>query len=349
MNAAIRRLLTCLATALVLAACGEGGDQALRADGNAVATPSSQPTDSASLASRPSGPARLLFAGSTGVWLVNLDGTGLRRLHRRGVEEPVAVSADGRRIAFVVGLAGGLWIADVDAGEPKRIYESDLTGPSFTPDGRSLVVTRATGHGLYPYAIGVDGSGLRKLADVEASQVLIRPPGREIAVVRAGTVHTLPLTGGLPTRRLAAPGSFYGLAFSPNGDRIAFAYEDSAGEVARTDLYVSDVDGKDRLRLTQTGDARSPAWSPNGDRILFHRLLDGSVPYEAWVVDTDGTDLRKLIPTAALAPQLSPDGKHLVYVDAAFGLNVARANGSKPETLFKRGQVLSFAFVAAAI
>jgi Tol biopolymer transport system component len=74
-------------------------------------------------------------------------------------------SVDGRRLAFLSAKPAGrpmLW--DRESGEVKTLLErDDVDGLSWSPDGKEIVVSLASGGGLW--LAGSDGSNLRKLGD----------------------------------------------------------------------------------------------------------------------------------------------------------------------------------------
>jgi Tol biopolymer transport system component len=146
----------------------------------------------------------------------------------------------------------------------------------------------------------------------------------------------------------------YGVAFSPDGSRIAYADAFEAG------LRVERVDGRGPDRtLTRQPDS-DPDWSPNGQRLVFARILsyedysqelrikegpatrhlvDGSDP--AWsakgkiafvhsdggiyVIRPDGSGLRR-VAERGTEPDWSPDGRLIVYTGPR-GIRVVRADG----------------------
>ena len=70
---------------------------------------------------------------------------------------------------------------------------------------------------------------------------------------------------------------------SPDGDRIAFVGRSKGG----FDVYVSDLDGRNAIRITQDmGDNEDPSWSPDGLYLLFSSTRSGRS--ELWMATADG-------------------------------------------------------------
>ncbi len=166
-----------------------------------------------------------------------LDRASGRLLHRidglGNVIYHLCVSADGRRLAAVLGGGQGLRVHAPGDGFREvfadRDYGDQSYGCAFAADGR-LVTTNYDGK-LRLYT--PDGDGLRRIA-VQPGQGGKRP---------------------------------FGVAFHPDGDRIAVGFDDSTRVdiVDATDLRL--LHSADTAGITN-GDLSKVAWSRNGSRLL---------------------------------------------------------------------------------
>jgi Tol biopolymer transport system component/DNA-binding winged helix-turn-helix (wHTH) protein len=109
-------------------------------------------------------------------------------------------------------------------------------------------------------------------------------------------------------------------AFSPDGSRIAFAWNGDPGPGAQGfDLYVKALGSETLLRLTQhPSEWISPAWSPDGTQIAFQRVAGADTGI--YVIPALGGPERKLRSTRV--PWLdyptiswSPDGRQIAFSD----------------------------------
>jgi TolB protein len=137
--------------------------------------------------------------------------------------------------------------------------------------------------------------------------------GNNARAVTGGGINLLPALGpngavaftsyrrGKPDLFIQAPGGeakplensgqmATGIAFSPDGKRIAYALAEGEG----TQLYVANADGSSPKRITETpyGINSSPSWSPDGKRIAFVSNRGGSP--QIYVMNADGSNVQRL-------------------------------------------------------
>jgi Tol biopolymer transport system component len=114
-------------------------------------------------------------------------------------------------------------------------------------------------------------------------------------------------TNGSHIRRLAsvghAEGELAGPAWSPDGQKIAFA---AGPRLPRSDIYVMNADGAGVRRLTRDSFSADPDWSPDGKKLVF----DSGAGID--VMNADGRGRRTLIKDLGGgnfgSPAWSPDG-----------------------------------------
>ncbi len=95
--------------------------------------------------------------------------------------------------------------------------------------------------------------------------------------------------------------------------KILFVSEDSlTGEGRR--IYVMDDDGSNITLLSHQPWAGFPRWSPDGKQIVFDRRTEqNSNVSNIFIMNADGTDIRKLTTSDDSYPSFLPDGKSIVF------------------------------------
>lgn len=123
--------------------------------------------------------------------------------------------------------------------------------------------------------------------------------------------------------------SDYDPAWSPDGQKIVFAYNDDGVQ----GLAIMDADGSNLHRITETSVyENAPSWSPDGQLIAFMSKRDGSA--NIYTIRPDGSGLVQL--TAGngdnIEPRWSPDGTQISFSSDREGFDlqiyVMDANGS---------------------
>ena len=221
--------------------------------------------------------------GRSQIWVVNGDGTKLRRLtHGSGDPENPAFSANGKLIAFDSDRRGNfdVYVMRADGSHMRRVTSSpaDEKEPSFSPSGKRIAFTR---HGDI-YVVNANGSGEQQITTDREQGAFAHDP-----------------------------------AFSPNGNEIAFS---SGLNQNNRSIFLVGVDRRNRHLLTNDTpyDDNHPAFSPHGTRVAYdsHPEMEQG-PNDIRVVGAAGKH-KRFLPTGNSdigEPAFSPTGHRIVAAD----------------------------------
>ena len=178
-----------------------------------------------------------------------------------------------------------LWTARSDGSHQRQLTSMPSNFSDWMPDGSGLAFDYFDDIGEHVATIRPDGTGFRQLTFGVGIQEVPRyaPDGRHIV--------------------------FDASALSPDDPTFT------------TDIWVMNADGSHPRQVTQGGFDVEPAYSPDGRYIVFGRIFGPTSPTDiyqqeaVYVVRTDGTGLREVVPpTAELEhPRWSPDGRLLTF------------------------------------
>ena len=187
-----------------------------------------------------------------GIAIVKSDGSGKGRVGASSSAHPAVDGAprwspDGQRIVFETNAAAsGLGIQNIHGQRwtplplPKRLCGG---GPDWSPDGKRIAFVDSCGRGGSIYVVGLDGTGLRKVASAplahdapswvfryaEFDNVRWSPDGRRLLVSASGVfgqnpydaIYFVSPTGGKSTLVLRT--NVTSVSWSPDGKRFAYA------------------------------------------------------------------------------------------------------------------------------
>lgn len=172
-------------------------------------------------------------------------------------------SPDGRRLVFVSDRSGAdnLWIADATGGQARALTQERDTAfvsPEWTPDGRSVVVSRAgevasrrdwASAGELPlYLYSLDGGSGLKVSG-----------GTWLAIARTSS------SGG---------GRYLGATFAPDGTLFAAANRSGMANGSWQVISFDRDTARPRIRTGATGSAMRPMISPDGRHLVYATRLD---------------------------------------------------------------------------
>lgn len=231
-----------------------------------------------------------------------------------------APSVAGATLVFVrKPLKPVVWVAHDNGSGAHRLAAG--TSPRVSPDGRTVVYMKVGGGPSYNPSLMVvaadAGRRSRRLARGwrDSFTFAFSPDSQEIATVlgpELGRRRLVVIDLASGARRTIATGYFYGVSFSPNGERLLYAR--SAGEryPPRSDIYSARLAGGAPRRITDDHRSLYPLWGPKGG-VVFVRMIDaGRRRYgpknELYTMNADGGHRRRLTHThvGALLQGLTP-------------------------------------------
>ena len=239
-------------------------------------------------------------SGDREIYLIDRDGSGLRRLTFNSIFERAARSSpDGTRIAFT-GFANGngdIYTVNIDGTALTRLTTDPARDddPAWADNGKRIVYDRGLSNDCNPCKLRVVN------ADGTRDHELDVGPGNSITP----DIH---------------------------GDRVAFA-NDRSGMFA---IYTAPLDGGHARRITEgaLGWDFQPRWSPSADEILFIRNVANDANNDLYSVQTNAPVLRQLTKTLTVTEfgaTWAPDGSEIVFFASSGGPNrisTLQANGT---------------------
>jgi serine/threonine protein kinase/Tol biopolymer transport system component len=286
----------------------------------------------------------------------NLQGMQISRLTNNGKAGKLAISPDGRYVAWVVrdGEKESLWVRQVATGSDVQVLTPDevaFAGVTFSPDGNYLYFVRSdksTFNYSYLYQMAsLGGTATQIVKDVDTA-VSFSPDGKRISYVRGapdqGLWHLLIASSdGSGERTLASFHSFIASAFiaapawSPDGKNVALAFVEFGSGAHPVLKIVSVADGTGRdLYLPDPGVALGPpVWLPDGQGLLL-TVRNGTpgARGQIWYVSYPGGESSRFTndPTdySTCCLDLTRDGKTLAVMQDNWISDIWVGSSAKP-------------------
>lgn len=265
--------------------------------------------------------------GESALVILNVDGTGKRKLITRMLPERIAEpgwSPDGKTIACTIfntnaGYSSDLVAVNVEDGNvrplsPRKWWNNGRI--AWLRDGSGFVMTASdqpSGATQIWYVSYPGGQARTVTNDLnEYDNVSLTSDSATLVAVQGNNVSNLSIApnGDTSGLKLITPNGFNGYAsqhsWTPDNHIVYTAM--SGGTSA---IWVMDADGKNPRPLTSGMDSHDPVVSPDGHYIVFTAFRDGAT--NLWRIDADGANLKQLTEDHGTFASFTPDGQWIVY------------------------------------
>ena len=284
-----------------------------------------------------------------------LGGTPARVLE--DIDSPVTFSPDQKQMAFTRGSiergTHDLMVANVDGSNVRALAQSpspdrfQAEGPSWSPDGRTILVPANSAKGQLVYAVDATSGAVTKvggtwgfLHDVQwlPGGAAFLATGVDFSGMATPQIWQVAYPSGDRTRVTNDLNSYIGASVSADGRSLATVQTATAAGI-----YLLDTPGREPRRLTGgpglADGTGGVAFMPDG-RIVYTSSASG-LP-QLRIVDADGRNPRQVTSMRgpAQSPWSAPDGKWIYFSSyAAEGQCLFRVapDGSGVEQLTKDG------------
>ena len=159
-------------------------------------------------------------------------------------------------------------------------------------------------------------------------QPLYSPDGKRLlfASDRGGNldIWEIALATGAVRRLTDDPSEDWDPALSPDGKYLLWS-SDRSGHF---EIWIADADGSDPRRVTNDGlDAENPEMTPDGQWITY---TSSNPPRRGlWKIHPDGTGDTQLVKGSIAHPEVSPDGRYVLYHLATRSAQIARVDDGR--------------------
>ncbi|MCE2415739.1 PD40 domain-containing protein [Candidatus Poribacteria bacterium] len=238
---------------------------------------------------------KIVFAsnrdGNWEIYMMNPDGTRQERLtYDRAVDCEPVISPTGNRILFTSNRGGtrDLYLMDVDGRNIRSLFgvsEAYRTEPAWSPDGKRIVYSQRAFGATNIHTARVDGTFIKLVAQLKSAH------------------------SGYPS-------------WSSDGTEMAFVVADEIHWASRQIRFINLESNKQETLFPDDFPRMfQPAYSPVDDKIAFVWFRPAEKQQSLFIVNRDGSYLRRIESLVANTPVWAPFGNELIYAEGVIGSN----------------------------
>lgn len=207
-----------------------------------------------------------------------------------GIIVALGWSPDGKNVIFsseegTKEYKPGIWLYDIERNTPPE-YLSGGYSAAWSPFGDSIAIFEiARESSSWDISLHVHSS------DLSRDEILYQAHGKYI----------------------------YGLSWSPDGQRLVFAFSPE-GRLDAVNIYVLDVASRKITQMTSSGRNLFPVWSPRGNVIAY--VIEESENKSSLYLQNLNNGCGQVVPdlTEVSNPTWSPDGKYIAFIHGLGGV-----------------------------
>ncbi len=302
----------------------------------------------------------LLLVRQNKFYKMSSDGKVVKQLGESADGNPIFISffPDGRKILFEIessSYKNSIWIMDVDGSNRKNLTgDLQVSGrdfPLFFPSEKKILFTTPGSNKGYVafWTIDIDSGNRKKVIEVKSEHEEIRyaisPDGSKILFYGFDLLQNLgPTTLWIVdstgknlmniTKVMNGQGKVTAASFSPDENKILFAFSGNLLGEKWTGLWVTDLDGKNIKKIgkgiTNEYGFSSLKFSSDGKRVFF--ISDGGCLCSAYI-DGAGEE----IVTAAVSDfYFFQNEEKILLLTSQFHLDVINTDGTREKEIRER-------------
>lgn len=270
------------------------------------------------------------------IWMISVIGASLKKLRDDGYD--ASLSHDGSQIVFRDAITRDIWVMNADGGGARMLFKPDegwhFYSPTWFPNGKRIAYVKyRTTNGETAISLEnrdlTGGSPITLLANPNATDFCWGQKGRLIYAVRENPPNSYDSnlwelkydeeTGkpkGSPRRLTDWTGFYFGNPeLTADGSHFVFL-----NGRAQSDVYLAELaDGGNELKNPQrlTLDERVDwpgGWSSDSKTVFLYSDRAGNLDIYKQGVNDHNADPMVTSPEEKWAPQASPDGKWVLYM-----------------------------------
>jgi Tol biopolymer transport system component len=236
----------------------------------------------------------------------------------------LAWTGDGKAVIYAVSpsagfRAGARFVAqDVDGGAIRRLLSvpDPVIGLDVAGPGTLVLHTASFRENLLEVPLGGGAGRWLTRGNSTDRQPVYTPDGEWVVFSsdRAGSmdVWSVSRAAGAVRRLTHDAADDWDPAITGDGKSLLF----TSRRTGNFEIWRAGLDGSAPRQVSRDGeDAQNPTLSPDGETVVYS---SGSRQKPGlWCVRTDGTSLRRLTTAFGVIPELSPDGRHVLYLEQA--------------------------------